>query len=49
MLIDKNNEETFIIDVAIHGNVCVRDKEAENILKYQDLELVISQMWNTDK
>ena len=39
VLIDKKNQETFIINVAIPGN-----KEAEKISKYQDLAWEISQM-----
>ena len=44
MLIDKKNQEMFIIDVVILGNFRVGNKEAENTLKYQDLALKISQM-----
>ena len=36
VLIEKKNKETFIFDVAIPGDFCVRDKEAKNI-----------SMWNT--
>ena len=32
MLIDKKNQETFVINVAIPEDFCVRDKEAEKIL-----------------
>ena len=34
VLNDKNNQETFIIDVAIPRSFRVRDKEAEKIPKY---------------
>ena len=44
VLIDKKNQETFIIDVAIPGDFRVREKEAEKKSKYQDLALEISRM-----
>ena len=47
VLIDKKNQEIFIIHVAISGYFRVRDKEAEKISKYQYLALEIFQMWNT--
>ena len=47
VLIDKENQKTFIIDVAIPRDFHVRDKNAEKISKYQDLALEISRMWNT--
>ena len=34
VLIDKKNQETFIIDVAIPEDLCVRNKKAEKISKY---------------
>ena len=34
VLIDKNNQETFIINVTIPEDFRVWDKEAENIVKY---------------
>ena len=44
VLIDKKNQEMFIIDVAIPGDFRVREKEAEKKSKYQDLALEISRM-----
>ena len=41
VLIDKNNQETFIINVTIPEDFRVRDKKAEKISKYQDLVLEI--------
>ena len=41
VIIDKNNQETLIINVAIPEDFCVRDKKAEKILEYQDLALEI--------
>ena len=39
VLTDKKNQETFITGVAISGSFRFRAKEAEKILKYQDLAL----------
>jgi hypothetical protein len=36
----------MLIDVAIPGDRNVIHKEAENILKYKDLTIVIQRMWN---
>jgi hypothetical protein len=36
----------MLIDVAISGNRNVFKKEAEEILKYQDLTIEIQRMWN---
>ena len=47
VLIYKKYQETFIIDTAIPGDFRVRDKDLEKTLKYQDLALEISRMWNT--
>ena len=47
VLIEKKNKETFIFDVAIPGDFCVRDKEAKNISKYKYLALEQSWVWNT--
>ena len=41
-LFGKKNQETFVVDVAIPEDLCVKDKKAENILKYQGLSLEIS-------
>ena len=47
VLRDKKNQEAFIIEVAIPGDIRVRDKEAEKISKYQDLALKTFQIWNS--
>ena len=47
VVVDKLNSETTIIDVAIPGDFRVKDKELEQIEKYQDLALEVSRMWNT--
>jgi hypothetical protein len=36
----------MLIDVAIPGEGNVTQKEAENVLKYKDLTIVIQRMWN---
>ena len=44
VLIKKNNQETFIIDMAITMDFRVRDQKTEKISKHQDLALEISRM-----
>ena len=41
VLINKKNQETLIIDVAIPRDFRVRVKKAEKVSKYQDLALEI--------
>ena len=42
LIVDKKNQETFIIDVAKPSDFCVSDKKAEKkISKYLDLALII--------
>ena len=46
VVVDKRNSEAVIIDIAVPGDLRVKDKEMEKILKYQNLALEISRMWN---
>ena len=41
MLIDKKNQDMFIIDVTIPAEFRATDEEAENISKYKNLALKI--------
>ena len=43
---DNEKETCMLIDVAISGERNVIKKEAEKILKYEDLTLEIQSMWN---
>ena len=36
---DKWNVETLIIDITMHGDICVKEKDAEKVEKYQHLVL----------
>ena len=47
-IIIRDNEKgtCMLIDVAISGNRNVIKKEAEKILKYEDLTIEIQRMWN---
>ena len=46
IIVDKNLNETIIIDVAIPVDVNIRNKEQEKIIKYQDLAREIRKIWN---
>ena len=42
VLINKKNQQTFIVDVTMLWDFHVKDKEANKISKYQDLAMEIS-------
>ena len=44
---DKENQETWIIDIAIPGDLRVREKELEKREKYQDLAIEMRRLWKT--
>ena len=46
VMVDKNSNETIILDVAIPADVNIRNKEQEKIIKYQDLAREIRKIWN---
>ena len=46
-LVDKEMKATWIIDIAVPGDIRVKEKEKEKIEKYQDIALEIRRMWNT--
>jgi len=47
VLVDKEKRETLLIDVAIPGDLRVKEKEMEKIEKYQDLRIELEKLWNT--
>ena len=47
VLMDKEKKETMLIDIAIPGDIRVKDKEMEKIEKYQDLRIELEKLWNT--
>ena len=49
MVVDKENKEKMIIDVAIPGDTRVRDKEREKIKKYSMLKDEIARLWQMKK
>ena len=50
IIIGDNEKRTYIlIDVAIPGDRNVIKKEAEKILKYEDLTIEIQRMWNVKR
>ena len=44
---DKENQETWIIDIAIPGDLRVREKELEKREKHQDLAIEMRRLWKT--
>ena len=46
VIVDKNSNETIILDVAMPVDVNIRNKEQEKIVKYQDLAREIRKIWN---
>ena len=46
VIVDKNSNETIILDIAIPVDVNIRNKEQEKIVKYQDLAREIRKTWN---
>ena len=46
MIVDKNSNETIILDVTIPADVNIRNKEQEKTIKYQDLAREIRKIWN---
>ena len=46
VVVDKQNSEAAIFDIALPGNSRVKDEELDKIVKYQNLALEISGMWN---
>jgi hypothetical protein len=47
VVVDKQNSETLIIDIAVPGDFRVVEKEREKISKYQDLAMETGKMWKT--
>ena len=46
VIVDKNSNETIVLDIAIPVDVNIRNKEQEKIVKYQDLAREIRKIWN---
>ena len=46
MIVDKNSNETIILDIAIPVDVNIRKRELEKIVKYQVLAGEIRKIWN---
>ena len=45
-IINKEDKNCFIVDIAIPGDLRLSKKEGENVEKYQDLRGEIMRMWN---
>ena len=46
VIINKEDKNCFIVDIAIPGDSRLNEKEGEKIGKYQDLQREIMRMWN---
>ena len=46
IILNKNEQNCLIVDVAVPDDVNVSKKETEKRLKYKDLQIEISRMWN---
>ena len=46
IILNKNEQNCLIVDVAVPDDVNVLKKETEKRLKYKDLQIEISRMWN---
>ena len=44
---NKDKQESWIVDIAIPGDLWVREKEIEKREKYQDLAMEIRRLWKT--
>ena len=45
VIVDKENKQVTIIDVAIPSDNNIKEKEIEKITKYQDLKLEVQKLW----
>ena len=43
----KEENQCFIVDIALPGDTRMAEKEKEKIEKYQDLKTKITRLWNT--
>ena len=46
IILKKNEQNCLIVDLAVPDDVNVLKKETEKRLKYKDLQIEISRMWN---
>ena len=47
VVMNKDKRESWIVDIAIPGDLRVREKEIEKREKYQDLAIEIRRLWKT--
>ena len=46
VVVDKQNNKGYFIDVTIPGDACVKMKTTEKLDKYRDLQIIIKQLWS---
>ena len=47
MVVNKQERECAIVDIAVPGDKRIVEKENEKVKKYQELKQKIPRMWNT--
>ena len=47
MVVNKQERECAIVDIAVAGDKRIVEKENEKVKKYQELKQKIPRMWNT--
>ena len=47
MVVNKQEKECAVVDIAVAGDKRIFEKENEKVKKYQELKQKIPRMWNT--
>lgn len=47
LIVDNRNKHTKMVDIAVPGDFQAREKEMENVTKYQDWVVEMNKTWNT--
>ena len=45
VVVDKQNNKGYFIDVTIPGDACIKMKTPEKLDKYHDLQIIVQQLW----
>ena len=48
MPLDKQQGQCHIIDIAVPGDACIKEKEKEKLEKYSDLRKKVVWLWHVD-
>ena len=47
VFINKEENQCYIVDIAVPRDTCIAEKGKEKMEKYQDLKREITRLWNT--